>query len=530
MFQAVAGISGSFAKIKSDNKLYFITPKLIDSKKYKVKDVHKMLVVDLMKQKVRNITNDLKTLGIEKESTKQVDEMIVKSMNEIMVKRLTTNTNEPSLEKQSDYSELVIKRNTHPINVVSLGMSQVEGENITLRDEESIAADGENCLAINDNPFAYTQEKREELIVELFDKVKGFSYTSYDLKGQCKPYLETGDPLWILDFDGAIASSFLFRFTYKSPNGLESEMSAPSIIKATVNYQNVPSDLERIRRTEIIVDKQQGTIDAIIDKQTEDGSKINSMQMNAEETNDTIKKITAEYQEQIAQLKLTIEGLKTTVATKGGGNIFAYSKEYWNENITEYTNTDLKQNSISGIGYELIIGTTKQTVQLKNETYTISFIYKNKNELTKARVILNGESFNLEYTGDKWKEFCKTIDVTSNTIDISFYTDTNKTVYISDLMGNLGSEKQTWEQNANETYTDAVQIGKGIQVNSSETNTYTRIDSDGNRVFNKATGDVISEFTDKGMETKDMIVNGKAEIAGLLIQKVSSQIWLSSLL
>ena len=307
-------------------------------------------------------------------------------------------------------------------------------------------------------------------------------------------------------------------------------MSAPSIIKATVNYQNVPSDLERIRRTEFIVNKQQGTIDAIIDKQTEDGSKINSMQMNAEETNDTIKKITAEYQEQIAQLKLTIEGLKTTVATKGGGNIFAYSKEYWNENITEYTNTDLKQNSISGIGYELIIGTTKQTVQLKNETYTISFIYKNKNELTKARVILNGESFNLEYTGDKWKEFCKTIDVTSNTIDISFYTDTNKTVYISDLMGNLGSEKQTWEQNANETYTDAVQIGKGIQVNSSETNTYTRIDSDGNRVFNKATGDVISEFTDKGMETKDMIVNGKAEIAGLLIQKVSSQIWLSSLL
>ena len=155
LVQAVAGISGSFAKIKSDNKLYFITPKLIDSKKYKVKDVHKMLVVDLMKQKVRNITNDLKTLGIEKESTKQVDEMIVKSMNKI-------------------------KRNTHPINVVSLGMSQVEGENITLRDEESIAADGENCLAINDNPFAYTQEKREELIVELFDKVKGFSYTSYE--------------------------------------------------------------------------------------------------------------------------------------------------------------------------------------------------------------------------------------------------------------------------------------------------------------------------------------------------------------
>lgn len=530
VFQAVAGISGTFAKIRSDNKLYFITPKLIDSKKYTVKEVHKMLVADLNKLKVRTIINDLKVLGIEKESTKQVDEMLVKSMNNIAVKRLTTNINEPSLEKQSDYTELVLKRNTHPINVVSIGMSQVEGENITLRDEESIAEDGENYLTINDNPFAYTQEKREQLIVALYEKVKGFSYTAYELKGQCKPYLETGDPIWVLDADGAITSSFLFRFTYKSPNGLESEMSAPSIIKSTVEYQNVPSDLERIRRTEIIVDKQQGTIDAIIDKQTEDGSKINSLQANADETTDTISKIIEDYQEQIAQLKLTIDGLTNTVSTKGGGNIFSYSKENWNESITEYTNTDLKQNSISGLGYELVIGTTKQEVQLKNGIYTISFLYKNINNLDNAKVIINGESFNLEYTNNKWKEFEKTINVTANTISISFVTDTNNAIYITDLMGNIGAEKQTWEQNANETYTDTVQIGKGIQVNSSETNTYTRIDSDGNRVFNKATGKVISEFTDKGMETQDMVVNGKAEIAGMLVQKVGSQTWLSSLL
>lgn len=530
VFQAVAGISGTFAKIRSDNKLYFITPKLIDSKKYTVKEVHKMLVADLNKLKVRTITNDLKVLEIEKESTKQVDEMLVKSMNNIAVKRLTTNINEPSLEKQSDYTELVLKRNTHPINVVSIGMSQVEGENITLRDEESIAEDGENYLTINDNPFAYTQEKREQLIVALYEKVKGFSYTAYELKGQCKPYLETGDPIWVLDADGAITSSFLFRFTYKSPNGLESEMSAPSIIKSTVEYQNVPSDLERIRRTEIIVDKQQGTIDAIIDKQTEDGSKINSLQANADETTDTISKIIEDYQEQIAQLKLTIDGLTNTVSTKGGGNIFSYSKENWNESITEYTNTDLKQNSISGLGYELVIGTTKQEVQLKNGIYTISFLYKNINNLDNAKVIINGESFNLEYTNNKWKEFEKTINVTANTISISFVTDTNNAIYITDLMGNIGAEKQTWEQNANETYTDTVQIGKGIQVNSSETNTYTRIDSDGNRVFNKATGKVISEFTDKGMETQDMVVNGKAEIAGMLVQKVGSQTWLSSLL
>lgn len=530
VFQAVAGISGTFAKIKSDNKLYFITPKLYDSKKYTVKDIHNMLVVDLNKLKVRNITNDLKVLGIKKESTKQVHEMLVKSMHSITVKRLTTNINEPSLERQSDYTDLVLKRNTHPINVVVLGMSNVEGENITLRDEDSIAEDGENYLIINDNPFAYTQDKREELIPALFEKVKGFSYTSYEIKGQCKPYLESGDSVWVLDADGAITSSFLFRFRYKSPKGLESEMSAPSIIKSTVNYQNIPSELDRLRRTEIIVDKQQGTIDAIVDRQTEDGSKINALEMTAEETTDTIAKVIADYQEQIAQLKLTIEGLKVSVETKGGGNIFLYSSENWDENIVEYTDTDTKQNTISGLGYRLVIGTTKQVVQLKNGTYTISFLYKNTNRLDNAKVIINEETINLEYTGNNWVEFEKKIDVTSNTISISYYTDTNNAVYISDLMGNLGTEKQTWEQNANETITDTVQIGKGVQVNSSTTNTYTRIDADGNRVFNRATGEVISEFTDKGMETQDMVVNGKAEIAGMLVQKVGSQIWISSLL
>ena len=41
------------------------------------------------------------------------------------------------------YSDLVLKRNTHPINLVSLGMSDIDGENVVLRDEEAIEKDGE---------------------------------------------------------------------------------------------------------------------------------------------------------------------------------------------------------------------------------------------------------------------------------------------------------------------------------------------------------------------------------------------------
>ena len=252
VIQAIAQISGTFAKIKSDNKLYFITPKDISL-----------------------------TVG-------KVDQMTVSELDNLLVENVSTGDGEYDL---NSYKELVLKRNTHPINLVSLGMTNIEGENITLRDESSIAEDGENSLVINDNPFAYTQEKREQLITALFDVVKGFEYTAYEISGQSKPYLETGDSVVVIDKDGNMYNSFLFRFNFKSPNGLESEMSAPSIIKATVAYQNIPSALDLAKRTEIIVNKQEGKITQLTQETTENSEKISKQEQTIEGIKDTLSSV-----------------------------------------------------------------------------------------------------------------------------------------------------------------------------------------------------------------------------------------------
>lgn len=225
--QAVAQLSGSIAKIKSDNKLYFINPN-------KITEVSKIFTLN-------------------------------------------------------DYKEAEIKRNTHPINIVSLGMKDIEGENITLRDETSITKNGQNTLVINDNPFAYTQEKREQLITALFDAVKGFEYTSYTFECQGLPYLETLDKIQFLDKQGNKYNSYIFRFNYKSPNGLESNIEAPSVIKATVNYQNIPNALEIAKRTEIIVNKHEQKITLL-----------------TQETN--------EHEEKIAQQEIDINSIKQQVS------------------------------------------------------------------------------------------------------------------------------------------------------------------------------------------------------------------------
>lgn len=228
----------------------------------------------------------------------------------------------------NSYKEAEIKRATHPINLVSLGITDVEGENITLRDETSITKNGENSLVINDNPFAYTQAKREQLITALFNAVKGFEYKSYSFKNcQGLPYLETLDKIQFKDKEGNTYDSFIFRFNNKSPNGLESTIEAPSITKATVTYQNVPSALDIAKRTEFIVNKQEQKI-TLLSEQTDSITKTKTTKEG------TTIEIDDSAEEPI--LELEVDG-KSEQETRSG-------KNYFNANNIKNTNIIVENN------------------------------------------------------------------------------------------------------------------------------------------------------------------------------------------
>ena len=225
----------------------------------------------------------------------------------------------------NNYKEAEIKRATHPINLVSLGMADIEGENITLRDETSIAKNGENSLVINDNPFAYTQTKREQLITALFNAVKGFEYKSYSFKNcQGLPYLETLDKIQFKDKEGNTYDSFIFRFNNKSPNGLESTIEAPSITKATVAYQNVPSALDIAKKTEIKVDKQNQTIQAVVEEINDIQSQVTDITTTQATLEGTEIKIDDGAEEPI--IKLELDG-HSTQETREGYNLVDFSSK-----------------------------------------------------------------------------------------------------------------------------------------------------------------------------------------------------------
>jgi chromosome segregation ATPase len=68
-------------------------------------------------------------------------------------------------------------------------------------------------------------------------------------------------------------------------------MSAPSITKATVAYQNVASALDIAKQTERKVDKQNQIIEDLVSQQTETTEKLNQVEMTVDGTKETIKSV-----------------------------------------------------------------------------------------------------------------------------------------------------------------------------------------------------------------------------------------------
>lgn len=260
-------------------------------------------------------------------------------------------------------------------------------------------------------------------------------------------------------------------------------------------------------------------------KQTSDSitSQISNIESEIASTTGDIQNVRT----QISEVQQKLDGLTTNVTTTGGNNLFRnsvgiFGNEFWTGNIGSYTSTEVKNNTVSGNAIIAKNGEAIQTVFVKNGTYNISFIYKKLIDLALCKVSINGTEYdlnNLEIT-----EFEQIIEVTDNTIEFKIISDTDDSCYISDLLLISGIYKQTWTQNQNETVTDTVKIGTGIEVSSSKTNTKLLADSDGVRINNILNETTIAEFTDKGTTTENLIVNETAQISGLLIQKISSQV------
>lgn len=271
--------------------------------------------------------------------------------------------------------------------------------------------------------------------------------------------------------------------------------------------------------------------------------KITTEQTNTIQDNLTNNYYTIEQSNTLIQNAQS--GLTNTFSEAGGNNIFRntglwFSQsdannpyEYWTGKNVSRQNTDKSSN---GSLMMLKKGTLEQEQVVSNGNYTVSFKYKKLIQLATCKVIVNDNEYELtQMTDAEWQTgskdangniVIKPLEVTSNHINVKFTSTVDNAIEIYDLMVNAGTVKLAYSQNENEVTTDTVNISKGITITSSANDTKFKANADGIRIVDKNNEKTtLTEFTDKGMSTKEMEVENGATIVKVLVQNVGSQTW-----
>ena len=207
-----------------------------------------------------------------------------------------------------DYEEFEDKRDTHPYNAVSLGLSDIEGENVTLV-AQGVDPDEAKYLTINDNPFAYTQEKRTQLIQAIFDKINGFGYSSFVLDNCLYPQLECGDLVQIRNKEGQLVDSIVLRPIFEE---VVLNFEAPSTITSTVEYAQPLSAIETAKRAERKVDKANLVITDIAEEVGQYDSRITKVEQTTDQISQEVSQITVPIQEVNGNGSITLENTSNT--------------------------------------------------------------------------------------------------------------------------------------------------------------------------------------------------------------------------
>ncbi len=342
--------------------------------------------------------------------------------------------------------------------------------------------------------------------------------------------------------DITLESTDIFRKTVSATNSInDGNLDASRVV---IYYKNGKSVSEVIRENEEGVEKIKSDLTKSDDEIKAEITKIDL----------TIDKFTDDITNQkttIASLSETIDGLKQEMQVMGGYNLLRnsvghFDNEYWEGSIITDTATEIRLNNVSPRAI-VLQGTTDEAgiivqnlVDIKNGIYNISFNYKKLISTADVRVKISGVNRNesgaeqyVNLTETNWTVFERELNITDNHFRIEFYSNDNNSCWISDLILSAGSKRQVWSQNQNETMSDDVSIGKGITVKSSVLKTFSKMDADGNRIFNMnldgTPKEVVCEMTPDGVKSKDLIIKNTATINTLFIGPVGDQTWITGL-
>lgn len=298
-----------------------------------------------------------------------------------------------------NYERLELNQIYGGVNRVVIRLGQVEGENVT-REDVSMQENGVYEITITDNPFLYTQELRTSAIDAIWNKLKGFTYYDFTMKGVPRPYLDCGDRININGYD-----TILLTHSIKFTGALKSEYSAIAETLSETKYLFKPEMEKALRKTEIMVNKQEGKITAVASSvSTLDTTVNNNYQEVTNKFNDyTPTSQTVQLEQSVQQLQ-TDTYTKTEINTKltdGSVTKVQTTSGTFDEDGMHYEKTGAKTSStINESGVEVISTTTNEELLFAGYDEELKQTIVRTDNLTVRRYFVLGENSRMEDYGN----------------------------------------------------------------------------------------------------------------------------------
>ena len=177
------------------------------------------------------------------------------------------------------------------VNSLEIGLSSIEGEVSTRKDNNSILTNGETKIIINDNYFLINEEEREKVIDNIWNSLKGLKYIPFKTKYYGYPYLDSGDIIHIKDIKDNSYISYVFNHTFTFNGSFSGNIETTALTKVQTSFQNSNTLKEKFKRAERSIDKINGQILDIIEQQTETEYKVTQVKQDIDSINQSVENI-----------------------------------------------------------------------------------------------------------------------------------------------------------------------------------------------------------------------------------------------
>lgn len=194
-----------------------------------------------------------------------------------------------------------------PINCLIIKNSQIDDENVTIKDDESIKANGEHSITISDDYILHNAELRQQAITSIWNRVKGLKYVDCKLITYYgKPFLKLGNKIRIYTSDTDYFDTYVLKHKFEYDGAFASTIESPALTEQEIKTKQDISLGKALANVQIDLDKQKERITSTV-------TTTNALQDSVSNLSETVQEQANQMQTLSTTLTQTNQSLQAEV-------------------------------------------------------------------------------------------------------------------------------------------------------------------------------------------------------------------------